>query len=1682
MMFQKSIKIFLFIILIIFGYNSVSAQCPQFFDSQGNLSNTPQWISCFGADFNLNVIPDVNIGNYSIDWGDGSLNTNGNGWLANTAVQHNYTATVANYNITITLPDVPCVITGLVILEEPSNASIQIPFGGLTSTCAPGSLDFTNSSTDVSVNTVFTWNFGDGSPIQTFNSTNAGQTISHTYLQGTVNCVTDVTLTAENFCNTLQGGQSVATFNPIRIWDIDDAQISASATLLCYPDTAVTLQNTTDRNCEAQGNIAQRYEYWNLGDYWGLGYDSIINWTAWPPALPLNMEYPGIGSYNAMLVDSSFCGLDTAYITIQIVPPPVANLGVSKDTICEGENVVFSNLSGGGANSYFWNFGDGTGWVNAGGGAVNHTYSFTGDYTIQIAVFIDGGTASCTDTSSIPLHVLPSPTANFNFDNNNGCDSLTVNFTDFSSANAVTWFWDFGNGDTSSLEVPPIQFYNSPGNYDVQLDVASINGCSNSINQTINIYQSPVPLFSPTSVCQNLDATFTDQSTSSVGDAIINWNWDFGDGNFSAQQNPNHIYTTAGTVDIILDINTAFCSASDTVTITIETEPTANFTPSNTVGCSPLGVSFANNSSASAANFTWDFGDGNTSTATNPIHTYQNNYGVDTTFTVTLIAQTLFGCADTIIQQISVFPNPSAAFTNDGLLDCAPLNVNFTNNSNGAVSYSWNFGDGSPIDNSVNPTHVFNNASQFIDNNIVTLIAFSANGCTDTIIDSVTVYPEPQFGFSTNPDSGCSPVNVIFPSVIGAVQYQWDFGDGSFGSGPTPNHTYINATTNNVIYPIQLIATSPFNCVDTSYGQVLVFPNPLAQFSVDAISGCQPLPINLTNSSTGGSFYHWDMGDATNFSTLTTNFSHTYTNTTGGQQNFVVELIAETDRGCTDTATQNITVYPEVISNFSSDTIGCSPYNVLFNNLSTGALNYEWNFGDATPLSNAINPSHQFTNTTLVDTIYTVRLIVESVFGCYDTSYRAVRVHPDIIAQFSTNTTGGCHPLPVSYTNTTIGGALYGWDMGDGTTFDTLDLTFDHIYTNTTGIQQNPTVQLFAESIYGCRDTATQNITVYPEVISNFSSDTIGCSPYNVLFNNLSTGALNYEWNFGDATPLSNAINPSHQFTNTTLVDTIYTVRLIVESVFGCYDTSYRAVRVHPDIIAQFSTNTTGGCHPLPVSYTNTTIGGALYGWDMGDGTTFDTLDLTFDHIYTNTTGIQQNPTVQLFAESIYGCRDTATQNITVYPNITAIFEYDTAGCSPFNVNFLDLSVGGLNYTWDFGDGSPIENTQHPNHEYINTTANDVNFTATLIIESVFGCFDTVQNIITVFATPDVAFTPTPLTQTYPNATVSFTNNSFIGPWLYSWDFGDNNFSSTQNPPNHTYSTWGTYNIQLVANSPNCADTTTQSITIIPPIPIANFQGPATGCRPLSVQFTNFSSYGNTYLWDFGDGGVSTQFEPEYTFYNPGTYTVTLTVIGDGGQDVQVKQQIIEVYQNPSAFFTASPTTVFIPNEPVLFFNLSNFANTYLWDFGDGNTSNEEFPEHTYIQQGVYDIMLVASTQNNCRDTFVLDAGVEALTKGDISIPNAFTPNPNGGNGGLFTNQDTDNDVFHPIVVGADEYELNIFNKWGELIFISTDVNIGWDGYYRGDLSKQDVYIYKVEVRFIDGRTDSFVGDVTLLR
>jgi len=188
------------------------------------------------------------------------------------------------------------------------------------------------------------------------------------------------------------------------------------------------------------------------------------------------------------------------------------------------------------------------------------------------------------------------------------------------------------------------------------------------------------------------------------------------------------------------------------------------------------------------------------------------------------------------------------------------------------------------------------------------------------------------------------------------------------------------------------------------------------------------------------------------------------------------------------------------------------------------------------------------------------------------------------------------------------------------------------------------------------------------------------------------------------------------------------------------------------------------------------------------------------------------------------------------------------------------------------------------------------------------------------------------------------------------------------------------------------------------------------------------------------------------------------------------------VYPRANAYFVLQPEEVVVPSQPLFTYNLSSNASTYLWDFGDGVTSTEMNPVHYYQSAGEFDVQLIANNPWNCPDTFLLPSAVTAIRAGDIAFPNAFTPGNSGPTDGVYDPASFENDFFFPIYSGVEDYHLQVFNRWGELVFETFDVKKGWDGWYRGYPAKQDVYAWKAYARFSNGEETMLKGDVTLLR
>lgn len=266
------------------------------------------------------------------------------------------------------------------------------------------------------------------------------------------------------------------------------------------------------------------------------------------------------------------------------------------------------------------------------------------------------------------------------------------------------------------------------------------------------------------------------------------------------------------------------------------------------------------------------------------------------------------------------------------------------------------------------------------------------------------------------------------------------------------------------------------------------------------------------------------------------------------------------------------------------------------------------------------------------------------------------------------------------------------------------------------------------------------------------------------------------------------------------------------------------------------------------------------------------------------------------------------------------------------------------------------------------------------------------------------------------------------------------------------------------------------------PVPDAGFITDVdAGCYPLRVLFTNYSVGGSVYMWDFGDGSTSGDRNPVHTYTEPGTYNVKLVAPGPDGND-GVFNKTIEVFEHPVADFTVNPQIVYIPGDNARFYDLSTDAVSWLWDFGDGTSSNERNPSYQYSEEGVYDVTLIVSNSNGCSDTLTVEEVITAEAQGYLVFPNAFKPRPGGASGPGVDPSSEYVVVFKPAFSDVDEFTLEIFNRWGQRIFKTNDINTGWDGMYEGQMAPQAVYVYLATGKYVNGREFRKTGSVLLVR
>ena len=907
-------------------------------------------------------------------------------------------------------------------------------------------------------------------------------------------------------------------------------------------------------------------------------------------------------------------------------------------------SVQFSDQSSGEITSILWDFGDGNTSADLNPTVV---YRTPGTYSVKLIARGPAGEDTAAKANFIIVEQPPRvpPRADFSASPTSGTLPLTVQFTNKTTGEAASFFWEFGDGGTSTSPSPSY-VYRTAGTYSVKLTARGPGGENSEVKSgliTVNpvapVVQPPRADFSasPTSGTAPLTVQFTNRTTGQVTSVL----WDFGDGSTSTSTSPTYVYRTAGTYSVKLTArgpggdNTAIKSGLITVTAPITpptaSPPRADFTANPTTGEAPLTVQFTNRTTGQFTSLAWDFGDGGTSTSTNPTYVYRTAG----TYSVKLTARGPGGDhIETKASYITVTapsgPPPSSApqpdFIASPTTGPAPLAVRFVNRTIGEfTSLLWDFGDGQ-ASVEANPSHTYTNAGRYT----IRLTARGpGGGNTETKTDYIIVtgsgpsIPAPRVDFTASPTSGTSPLTVQFTSrATGEINtYFWEFGDDSNSTSLSQNPSFTYRTTG--LYTVKLTARGPggesaetkanFINVSAVTAPPTVSP-PQADFIATPTSGTVPLTVTFTNRTTGQfTSLAWDFGDGG----TSTNTNPIYVYRTSGS--YTVKLTARGTGGedsevklgyITVTAAQ--TVQAPVVDFAATPTSGTAPLTVQFTNRTTGQVtSYLWEFGDGAR-STLTNPIYTYRTSGS----YTVKLTAtgpggqdaETKTGLISVASAPV-IQPPVV-DFSANPTSGTAPLTVQFTNRTTGQVTsYFWEFGDGATSATVSPVY--VY-RTAGAY---TVKL-AASGPGGQDTETKLglITVTsapataPPIAEFIGVPTSGQAPLTVQFTNRTTGqATGFLWEFGDGatslvgSPIYTYRNPGN-----------YTVKLTVSGPGGQDSEtkfSYIAVLSTSSSTsppkADFSALPTSGAAPLTVQFFNRTTGQfTSLLWEFGDGIT----------------------------------------------------------------------------------------------------------------------------------------------------------------------------------------------------------------------------------------------------------------------------------------------------------------------------------------------------------------------------------------------------------------------------------------------------------------------------------------------
>ena len=1346
----------------------------------------------------------------------------------------------------------------------------------------------------------------------------------------------------------------------------------------------------------------------------------------------MSVSTPGI--YSVTVTAANGCTATASTTVTQDIVAPAAAITPPSTTVLTCATTSISLVATGG-NSYSWS----NGTANVGANATLNV-TLPGTYTVTAT-----GANGCTATASITItqNSTPPP-ANINPPTSTELNCATTSIT-LTATGGVSYSWSNGTavvGTNASLTIT------TPGTYTVTVTAAI--GCTATATQIVtqNIAPPLVVITPPTSTTLTC-ATTSIQLTASGG-GTYSWS----NGTAVVGTTASISVTAAGTYTVTVT-GTNGCTATGSQVITQNISlPLAsiNIPTTNVLTCTITSITLT---ATGGASYSWFNGTAIVGTGATLVVTTPGSY------TVTVTGAN--GCTATAVQNITQnisAPNVTITPPTTTILTCTATNINLIT-SGGA--YSWS-----------NGTAVVGTSSMLAVSapGTYTVTVTGGNGCTGTasqIITQNSTAPVAAINALATTVLTCTTPAITLTATGGGT-YSWSNGTTVVGTTATLNVSTPGTYTVTVTAANGCTATATQTITQNNTAPSVTITPP-----VSSVLTCTTTSISLTANGVGT--ISW-----TNPALISIN--PTISVTTPGV--YTVTLTAT--NGCTGTATQtitqNITVPPAAITTPSTTVLNCTTTSITLT--ATGGGTYSWSNGTTVVGTNA---------TLSVTTPGTYTVTVTGTNGCTATAAQT-------ITQNITPPTAGINaPITSILTCTTTsipltasGGGTYSWSNGTAVLATTATLTVTTAGTYTVTVT----------AANGCTATAsqviTQNIVTPTAAITNNTNATVlDCNTTQISLTGV--GGTSASWSNGTSV-VSSVANLS--------VTTAGTYTYTGTNANGCFDTESITITFTPNTnptFTQIAAICTNGTFTLPTTSTNNVAGT----WSPAPN-------------YTTTTTYTFQPNAGL-------CANTASMTIIVNPYPVISTQNDTICVGQSTTITSNVNLAGGSYTWTPTNAatssisvSPIATTNYQviysllgcadsssveifvkpvstpltsNQTICNGQTAELIATAPLpggsFVWSTTQINDTIQVSPSTTTTYTVVYNLNGCLSPIVNSIVTVNPVPTLGVNNSTICAGDNTIITAI--PNLLGGTfyWGTPGVAGVASqtvSPlndstisvyytlnGCTSPVATSSITVNPLPIATFSANITqGCNPLSVTLTADDVSNTSYSWSTSNALTGAGSQTNLQFQMNGGFDVTLTTTLNGCTVTEIIANYIQVDNYPIAAFEPSSTMFTEPNQTLNFMNNSLGALTYAWNFGDGGTSTEEGPNHTFVgnELGVT-VILTAISNLGCTDTAQYYIGYDPGLV--YYIPNSFTPDG-----------DMNNQVFTPIFTsGIDNYNYTfyVFNRWGEIIFESNDPSIGWDGSYgvEGKDAEVGVYTYQIFIKIpnFDERK-MIVGHVNLIR